>query len=117
YFVDRTSARRTKVCVREPHREHAGRVDLVRELQHGAEFRLEVAVDGGEDTPEANAARGQEQVLDRDRKSTRLNSSHVKISYAVHRDLHSFPTTTLFRSLLRRQDVGASDQSLRPGTP
>src|SRR5690554_1905245 len=28
----------------------------------------------------------------RDRKSTRLNSSHVRISYAVHRDLHSFPT-------------------------
>src|SRR5690606_16300291 len=27
-----------------------------------------------------------------DRKSTRLNSSHVKISYAVHRSLHSFPT-------------------------
>src|SRR5690349_12488220 len=28
-----------------------------------------------------------------DRKSTRLNSSHVEISYAVfHRDLHSFPT-------------------------
>src|SRR5688572_29632735 len=28
----------------------------------------------------------------RDRKSTRLNSSHSQISYAVHRDLHSFPT-------------------------
>src|SRR5437762_464504 len=27
-----------------------------------------------------------------DRKSTRLNSSHRCISYAVHRDLHSFPT-------------------------
>src|SRR5688572_2593371 len=27
-----------------------------------------------------------------DRKSTRLNSSHSQISYAVHRDLHSFPT-------------------------
>src|SRR5690242_2344183 len=27
-----------------------------------------------------------------DRKSTRLNSSHMSISYAVHRDLHSFPT-------------------------
>src|SRR5437762_2634835 len=29
---------------------------------------------------------------DRDRKSTRLNSSHRCISYAVHRALHSFPT-------------------------
>src|SRR5438067_298337 len=28
----------------------------------------------------------------RDRKSTRLNSSHVSISYAVPRALHSFPT-------------------------
>src|SRR5436853_437164 len=28
----------------------------------------------------------------RDRKSTRLNSSHLGNSYAVHRDLHSFPT-------------------------
>src|SRR5688572_1042235 len=27
-----------------------------------------------------------------DRKSTRLNSSHSQISYAVHPDLHSFPT-------------------------
>src|SRR5690554_2454470 len=43
-----------------------------------------------------------------DRKSTRLNSSHVRISYAVfcsgaHRDLHSFPTrrsSDLMRQLL-----------------
>src|SRR5262245_12190236 len=28
----------------------------------------------------------------RDRKSTRLNSSHLGISYAVFRDIHSFPT-------------------------
>src|SRR5437773_679284 len=27
-----------------------------------------------------------------DRKSTRLNSSHITISYAVFRDFHSFPT-------------------------
>src|SRR5476649_1094641 len=27
-----------------------------------------------------------------DRKSTRLNSSHTVTSYAVHRDLHPFPT-------------------------
>src|SRR6266567_2059972 len=32
-----------------------------------------------------------------DRKSTRLNSSHSQISYAVHQDLH-FPYTTLFLS-------------------
>src|SRR5437588_477202 len=30
--------------------------------------------------------------MQRDRKSTRLNSSHTVISYAVHPDLHSFPT-------------------------
>src|SRR5699024_10513127 len=37
------------------------------------------------------------QAMSQDRKSTRLNSSHVSISYAVfcygdHRDLNSFPT-------------------------
>src|SRR5436309_1799467 len=39
----------------------------------------------------------------KDRKSTRLNSSHVKISYAVHPDLHSFPTrrsSDLARSMM-----------------
>src|SRR5947209_1994202 len=30
--------------------------------------------------------------VEEDRKSTRLNSSHANISYAVDRDLHSFPT-------------------------
>src|SRR5688572_30777529 len=34
----------------------------------------------------------QDADLNIDRKSTRLNSSHSQISYAVHRDLHSFPT-------------------------
>src|SRR5690349_2356050 len=33
-----------------------------------------------------------ESAASSDRKSTRLNSSHVEISYAVHRHLHSFPT-------------------------
>src|SRR5437588_831558 len=36
--------------------------------------------------------KGQELVDLLDRKSTRLNSSHTVISYAVTRDLHSFPT-------------------------
>src|SRR5438309_2360909 len=31
-------------------------------------------------------------IVGTDRKSTRLNSSHSSISYAVHRNLHSFPT-------------------------
>src|SRR5437667_123658 len=48
----------------------------------------------------------------RDRKSTRLNSSHITISYAVfcfcdHRDLHSFPTR-------RSSDLG-SGGALRHG--
>src|SRR5204863_218775 len=51
---------------------------------------------------EERAARGRDTLLEwfqwlaeRDRKSTRLNSSHVEISYAVfcaHRARHSFPT-------------------------
>src|SRR5690625_57121 len=40
----------------------------------------------------------------RDRKSTRLNSSHVAISYAVHRPLPSFPTR-------RSSDLGAGRRS------
>src|SRR5690606_158569 len=43
----------------------------------------------------------------RDRKSTRLNSSHVKISYAVvgHPALGLAPYTTLFRSFGRRRSM------------
>src|SRR5690606_30188932 len=47
----------------------------------------------------------------KDRKSTRLNSSHVKISYAVfcyhtHHDLHSFPTR-------RSSDLNHSSEELQ----
>src|SRR5262245_48925950 len=38
------------------------------------------------------ACRDCEREAARDRKSTRLNSSHLGISYAVHLDLPSFPT-------------------------
>src|SRR5690606_41142615 len=41
--------------------------------------RLEGVLAGAWDAPEASGARGSSE----DRKSTRLNSSHVKISYAV----------------------------------
>src|SRR5437870_1554752 len=41
----------------------------------------------------------------RDRKSTRLNSSHVAISYAVHRVLPSFPTR-------RSSDLWTADMTL-----
>src|SRR5688572_10947645 len=44
-----------------------------------------------------------------DRKSTRLNSSHSQISYAVHRDLHSFPTR-------RSSDLTNSSQRSRSGS-
>src|SRR5262245_53482403 len=40
-----------------------------------------------------------------DRKSTRLNSSHLGISYAVLRDLHSFPTR-------RSSDLSGNSQTL-----
>src|SRR5690625_2688883 len=40
-------------------------------------------------------------LLTRDRKSTRLNSSHVAISYAVSPHSTLFPYTTLFRSTKR----------------
>src|ERR1035438_5913893 len=44
--------------------------------------------------PRLPTIRGR-MIWDTDRKSTRLNSSHLGISYAVfshHKDLHSFPT-------------------------
>src|SRR3712207_6942094 len=41
-------------------------------------------VDGGEETVEAEGATGSgANIMDLDRKSTRLNSSHANISYAV----------------------------------
>src|SRR5581483_6737814 len=56
-------------------------------------------------TPSKSSARlrARPWKLMADRKSTRLNSSHANISYALYcyvdpRDLHSFPTRTLFRS-------------------
>src|SRR5688500_62038 len=42
--------------------------------------------------------KGQQDRKGLDRKSTRLNSSHLVISYAVSLHLPPFPTTTLFRS-------------------
>src|SRR5690348_10938935 len=45
-----------------------------------------------------------------DRKSTRLNSSHPSISYAVYSDLHSFPTRR--SSDLRRPSRCAQHQQL-----
>src|SRR5438094_705861 len=50
-----------------------------------------------------------------DRKSTRLNSSHRTISYAVFSYLHSFPTrrsSDLVQTGIRRNAPGASCQSL-----
>src|SRR5947207_660294 len=44
------------------------------------------------DLGDSAAIAALEQVHKRDRKSTRLNSSHTVISYAVSRCLHSFPT-------------------------
>src|SRR5690349_17160383 len=43
-------------------------------------------------TSYGRAATASPSVVSSDRKSTRLNSSHVEISYAVHRVLPSFPT-------------------------
>src|SRR5688572_18850148 len=48
-----------------------------------------------------------------DRKSTRLNSSHSQISYAVHRVLHSFPTRRSSDLAARRRLAGVP-RDLRP---
>src|SRR5687768_13280387 len=55
----------------------------------------------------AEIVRSTEGPLIVDRKSTRLNSSHGYISYAVYIDLHSFPTDAL--PICRTRDRGDSD--------
>src|SRR5690606_17567000 len=62
------------------------------------------------------------RTLLQDRKSTRLNSSHVKISYAVFCPTPSttlFPYTTLFRSsarTIRRKSVASSRPATGPSS-
>src|SRR5690606_24006372 len=69
-----------------------------------ADRRVARDLRGASGDAEAGTRAGAALLADRDRKSTRLNSSHVKISYAVF-SLTSSPTqlytlsfTTLFRS-------------------
>src|SRR5690606_10862267 len=67
------------------------------------------------------AAAGRRITLDR--KSTRLNSSHVKISYAVfclsrdHQDLQSFPTRRSSDLSARTRRVGARSRAERGPDP
>src|SRR5688572_8171507 len=56
-------------------RSQVGRILVVRDIRASDPLAVDVAL---------------EAMIDR--KSTRLNSSHSQISYAVDRDLHSFPT-------------------------
>src|SRR5690606_17888855 len=48
-----------------------------------------------------------------DRKSTRLNSSHVKNSYAAHRALHSFPTRRSSDLTLNRLELSLAERPTR----
>src|SRR5690606_42031695 len=79
---------------RAHHGLDGGVVDLAREGHDAAERRAGVAVEGslvgvGQGVGDGGAARvgmlddGHRRLAGGDRKSTRLNSSHVKISYAV----------------------------------
>src|SRR3712207_8138258 len=58
--------------------EHAGDVDALGS-EHGLGHQAELAVGH----PEALPSDGRPGLVARDRKSTRLNSSHANISYAV----------------------------------
>src|SRR5207249_12064455 len=60
-----------------------GRGQIV--AQRGAERRLVTGLDpeGVDQRRRMRARRRRQQLRERDRKSTRLNSSHVSISYAV----------------------------------
>src|SRR5699024_6976157 len=50
--------------------------------------------------------------LSKDRKSTRLNSSHVSSSYAVHQEQHSFPNDALPISIKAWEKIGGFDDWL-----
>src|SRR5207249_6639608 len=62
-------------------RSRIQRVDNLRPIHEGEERFRAVQRDGAE--ARAEAARDDHELHPRDRKSTRLNSSHVSISYAV----------------------------------
>src|SRR5690606_40649791 len=77
---------RARVLPLDPQRQRLeAAVEQVRAVavEHPAEHPAEVA--DGADQPGVAAHRAGEQIVvpAEDRKSTRLNSSHVKISYAV----------------------------------
>src|ERR1035441_10219275 len=63
---------------------------------------LQASIEQSHGSPPLNRNRESTETFDLDRKSTRLNSSHLGISYAVFcgRTFRStlFPYTTLFRS-------------------
>src|SRR3712207_8937788 len=70
--------------------------ELTREQQHQG-VRLAGAGQVWGKHPPHQAVGGRKQVEDRDRKSTRLNSSHANISYAVFclkKKSHHLPATT-----------------------
>src|SRR5690606_39475211 len=84
-----TARRRARQHSRRRRRDPGGRGAATGGAQEGADRRVARGAGGG---PPAGAAHvgehdvrhgGEQRRPDRDRKSTRLNSSHVKISYAV----------------------------------
>src|SRR3712207_6984835 len=60
-----------------------GRVYRVRRVRRAVSERVGVAVHGREDCASRAVAAGPAGAPETDRKSTRLNSSHANISYAV----------------------------------
>src|SRR5437773_333851 len=66
--------------------------DRRRHSLASGEDTLAVPIAGCDGFPVLKPAGDLDLLTAPDRKSTRLNSSHITISYAVHPDLHSFPT-------------------------
>src|SRR5690348_17486945 len=69
------------------HRKHAGepmkKVALIRAAGYIAPRHMKAIKDTGNDLVAAFDPNDSVGIIDRDRKSTRLNSSHPSISYAV----------------------------------
>src|SRR2546426_6644589 len=71
---------------------------------------------GNDDRPPEQVVQDDERVGDQDRKSTRLNSSHLVISYAVFclKKKKNKNTTTVPHTMNKLQPLHKSVSSIRP---
>ena len=72
-----------KTLVLIPHYNHPAAIARVAQTMHGFGLDVLIVDDGSREDQDILVAEADERLADRDRKSTRLNSSNRSISYAV----------------------------------